>query len=150
EFVLTVAWLLAALRPSGPYPVKALTGEQGSAKSMRANFLRGLVDPNSVPLRAPPLRKVGIDVAFDRENRQRKITITPAKVSETPSLPSPLSFSNSLNDLEETACRHRAVTDEEATVTGDGSGSNGDGGDRTTVTANPLKNNESDGSDGGD
>src|SRR5262245_20547318 len=383
EFVLTVAWLLAALRPSGPYPVKALAGEQGSAKSMRANFLRALADPNSVPLRAPPrsehdvyiaarnshvlaydnasglpdwlsdtfcrlatgggfstrelytdqdevlcgrkrpiilngiddiatrpdladrcivqtlaaisekkreleaelwakfeqkrprilgalltavshglktlpdvkldrkprmadfaqwvtacegalwakgtfmaaytgnieeavetvlendqvaavlrtymdmmpdgftgtaadllgalnavasetqqkakrwpkspatlaktlrriappLRKIGIDVAFDRENRQRKITITPAKVSETPSLPSPLSFSNSLNDLEETACRHRAVTDEEATVTGDGSGSNGDGDDRTTVTSNPLKNKESDGGDGGD
>src|SRR5262249_37292244 len=57
------------------------------------------------PLRriAPPLRKVGIDVAFDRENRQRKITITPAKVSETPSPSSPLSFSNRINDLEETA-----------------------------------------------
>jgi hypothetical protein len=54
EFVLTVAWLLAALCPSGPYPVLGLTGEQGSAKSMGANFLRALVDPNSVPLRALP------------------------------------------------------------------------------------------------
>src|SRR5262245_67365 len=350
EFVLTVAWLLAALRPSGPYPVLALTGEQGSAKSMRANFLRALVDPNSVPLRAlprsehdvfiaahnshvlaydnasglpdwlsdtfcrlatgggfstrelytdqdevlfgskrpiilngiddiatrpdladrsivqtlaaisderrkletelwadfernhprilgalldvvshglktlpevvldrkprmadfavwvtacegalwkkgtfmaaytsnideavetvlendqvaavlrkymdrtpdgfkgtaaellkalnavasetqqkakgwpkapsvlgsrlrriaPPLRKIGIDVAFDRENRRRTITIAPVRIRETPSQPSPPSFSNSLDDLERTACRHPAVTDEEATVT---------------------------------
>jgi hypothetical protein len=54
EFVLNVAWLLAALRPAGPYPVLGLAGEQGSAKSMRTNFLRALVDPNSVPLRALP------------------------------------------------------------------------------------------------
>jgi hypothetical protein len=54
EFVLNVAWLLAALRPTGPYPVLGLAGEQGSAKSMRTNFLRALVDPNSVPLRALP------------------------------------------------------------------------------------------------
>src|SRR6516165_7485465 len=99
---------------------------------------------------APPLRKIAIDVAFDRENRQRKITITPAKVSETSSLPSPLSFSNSLNDLEEIACRHRAVTDEEAAVTSDGSDSSGDGDNRTTVTSNPLKNKGGDGSDAGD
>jgi hypothetical protein len=54
EFVLNVAWLLAALRPIGPYPVLGIAGEQGSAKSMRTNFLRALVDPNSVPLRALP------------------------------------------------------------------------------------------------
>ena len=63
EFVLTVAWLLAALRPSGPYPVLALTGEQGSAKSMRANFLRALVDPNSVPLRALPRSEHDVFIA---------------------------------------------------------------------------------------
>ena len=72
------------------------------------------------------------------------------QLRETPSQPSPSSFSNSLNDLERTACRHPAVTDEEATVTGDGSGSDGDGDDRTTVTSNPLKNKGGDGSDAGD
>jgi hypothetical protein len=99
---------------------------------------------------APPLRKIGIDVSFERENRQRRITIAPVKEGETPSQPSPPSFSNSLNGLERTACRRRAVTDEEATVTGDGSDSNGDGDDRAIVTANPLKNKDGDGSDGGD
>ena len=45
DFVLAVSWLLAALRPAGPYPVLALTGEQGSAKSTTAKVLRSLVDP---------------------------------------------------------------------------------------------------------
>ena len=40
EFVLNIAWLLAALRPTGPYPVLGIAGEQGSAKSMCTNFLR--------------------------------------------------------------------------------------------------------------
>jgi hypothetical protein len=53
-FYLAVAWLLAARRPHGPYPVLALAGEHGSAKSSFARVLRSLVDPNSVPLRSPP------------------------------------------------------------------------------------------------
>jgi hypothetical protein len=95
---------------------------------------------------APPLRKIGIDVAFERENRQRSIIIAPVKVGKTPSQPSPPSFSNSLNDLEKVAWRHRAVTDEEATVTSDGNGSD----NCPTVTANSLKNKDGDGSDGSD
>ena len=54
DFVLTVSWLLAALRDRGPYPLVALTGEQGSAKSTFAAILRALVDPNTAPLRALP------------------------------------------------------------------------------------------------
>jgi hypothetical protein len=54
EFVLAVAWLLAAFRERGPYPVLTLAGEQGSAKSTIAALLRALVDPNSVPLRTLP------------------------------------------------------------------------------------------------
>jgi hypothetical protein len=39
DFVLIVAWLLAALRPRGPYPLLAISGEQGSAKTACcANF----------------------------------------------------------------------------------------------------------------
>src|ERR1700737_4488779 len=33
DFVLMVAWLLATLRSSGPYPLLAVAGEQGSAKT---------------------------------------------------------------------------------------------------------------------
>ena len=54
DFVLAVAWILAALGSDGPYPVLVLTGEQGSAKSTCARILRSLVDPHHAPLRSVP------------------------------------------------------------------------------------------------
>jgi hypothetical protein len=54
DFVLLVAWLLAALRDCGPYPVLVLAGEHGTAKSTLASLVRALVDPNTAPLRALP------------------------------------------------------------------------------------------------
>ena len=54
DFVLVVAWVLAALRPCGPYPVLGVSGEQGSAKSTFCTIVRALVDPNTAPLRALP------------------------------------------------------------------------------------------------
>jgi hypothetical protein len=53
-FVLAVAWLLAALRPQGPYPILALNGEQGSAKSTASTILRTILDPSAAPLRSLP------------------------------------------------------------------------------------------------
>lgn len=54
DFVLVIAWALASLRNRGPYPVIALSGEQGSAKSTFSAILRALLDPNTAPLRALP------------------------------------------------------------------------------------------------
>ena len=54
DFLLAVAWLIAALRPSGPFPLLALVGEPGSAKSTTARILRSLVDPNISALRSAP------------------------------------------------------------------------------------------------
>src|SRR5215471_14075612 len=54
DFELALAWLLAAMRDRGPYPVLALMGEQGSAKSSFATILRSLVDPNTAALRSFP------------------------------------------------------------------------------------------------
>ena len=54
EVGLVVAWLAAALRPAGPYPVLVLTGEQGSAKTTVARVLRLLVDPYAMLLRGQP------------------------------------------------------------------------------------------------
>src|SRR5207248_10664145 len=45
DLILVVAWLLAALRPTGPYPLLALAGEQGSAKTVACKLLKALIDP---------------------------------------------------------------------------------------------------------
>jgi hypothetical protein len=48
DFVLIVAWLLGALRAEGPYPVLAIAGEQGSAKTVLSKLLRARIDPSVV------------------------------------------------------------------------------------------------------
>jgi hypothetical protein len=53
-WTLIIAWLLAALRPKGPYPVLVIHGEQGSGKSWLVRVLRSIIDPNTAPLRAEP------------------------------------------------------------------------------------------------
>jgi hypothetical protein len=54
DLVLMIAWLLSALRPVGPYPLLALAGEPGAAKSTTARVLRMLTDPNVSCLRSSP------------------------------------------------------------------------------------------------
>jgi hypothetical protein len=54
DHILVVSWLLAALYHRGPYPVLAIAGEQGSAKTVLSKILRALVDPNVAPVRALP------------------------------------------------------------------------------------------------
>jgi hypothetical protein len=51
---LVISWLVATLRPRGPYPILALFAEQGSGKSTIGRLLRELIDPNAAPLRAEP------------------------------------------------------------------------------------------------
>ena len=54
DFRLLVVWMAAALRPVGPYPILALYGEQGSAKSTLARIVRLLIDPQTAPLLVEP------------------------------------------------------------------------------------------------
>jgi hypothetical protein len=54
DYTLIIAWLLAALRPVGPYPLLAIAGEPGAAKSTTARLLRSLTDPNVSGLRSAP------------------------------------------------------------------------------------------------
>jgi hypothetical protein len=53
-WILFVAWLCAALRPGRPFPILAVNGEQGSAKSTLCRVARNLIDPNIASLRRPP------------------------------------------------------------------------------------------------
>ena len=63
DFVLVVAWLLATLRHGGPYPLLAVSGEQGSAKTVLSKILRALIDPNAAPVRTVPREERNLFVA---------------------------------------------------------------------------------------
>ncbi len=63
QFVLVAAFAVAALAGEGPYPVLVLVGEQGSAKSAQAIFIRSLVDPHACPLRSVPRDERDLAVA---------------------------------------------------------------------------------------
>lgn len=52
--VLVAAFLLSALRPSGPYPILAWSGEQGTGKTTGARVVCALVDPCGKALRSAP------------------------------------------------------------------------------------------------
>jgi hypothetical protein len=54
DFNLVVAYLLAALRPCGPYPILILYGEHGTAKTTFLLKLRALVDPHVIATSALP------------------------------------------------------------------------------------------------
>jgi hypothetical protein len=54
QWRLFVGCLVAAFRPDGPYPILALNGEHGSAKSTSAKIHRRLIDPNKSVTRAAP------------------------------------------------------------------------------------------------
>lgn len=54
DWVLILAWLVAAMRPVGPYPILVIYGEQGTAKSTLCRILRRIIDPNVAPIRSAP------------------------------------------------------------------------------------------------
>lgn len=54
DWPLVAGWLAAAATPFGPYPLLALQGRQGSAKTTAMRMLRRLVDPNRVDEREKP------------------------------------------------------------------------------------------------
>jgi hypothetical protein len=54
QWRLLVGYLLGCYHPSGPYPVLAVHGEQGTAKSTAMRVIRRLVDPRDALDRAEP------------------------------------------------------------------------------------------------
>jgi hypothetical protein len=77
QWPLFLAALVACYRPNRPFPVLALHGEQGSAKTTTARVFRALVDPNQASLRSEPkderdlmiAAKNGWVIAFDNLSR---------------------------------------------------------------------------------
>jgi hypothetical protein len=63
DFILVLAWLLAGLRQGGPYPLLAVSGEQGSAKTVFSKVLRALIDPNAAPVRTAPREERDLFIA---------------------------------------------------------------------------------------
>jgi hypothetical protein len=53
-WTLVAAWLVQSMRPTGPYPILALSSEQGSGKTSTAKLLRSMFDPSAAPVRAEP------------------------------------------------------------------------------------------------
>src|SRR5207247_487377 len=66
DFILLVAWVVGAFHPRGPYPLLALCGEQDSAKSTSARFIRSLVDPCIAALRSTPRNEQDLIIAASR------------------------------------------------------------------------------------
>jgi hypothetical protein len=54
EWRIVILWMLAALRPAGPYPILAWSGEQGTGKSVASRIVRRLIDPCGDDLMQPP------------------------------------------------------------------------------------------------
>ncbi|MCL4308062.1 MAG: hypothetical protein M1126_01675 [Candidatus Thermoplasmatota archaeon] len=63
HFVLSVAWLLGAFHPNGPYPILAIDGEQGAGKTEATRWLKSLSDPTSPPHRSAPKEERDLAVA---------------------------------------------------------------------------------------
>lgn len=66
DYSLILAWMVYALQPKGPYPILAITGEQGSAKSTITRLIGSVIDPAQMELRSLP--GTGQDLAIAAEN----------------------------------------------------------------------------------
>jgi len=60
---LVLAWLISAYRPTGPFPVLGLNGEQGSAKTTASKMLVALVDPRVPDVRSMPRGEENLIIA---------------------------------------------------------------------------------------
>ncbi|MSR55051.1 MAG: hypothetical protein EXS09_17440 [Gemmataceae bacterium] len=62
---LILGWIVASLRPTGPYPILKTIGEQGSSKTTLARVLRAFIDPNTCPTRGTPRSERDLMIAAE-------------------------------------------------------------------------------------
>ena len=67
-FRRVVGWLISCWMPKGPYPVLALRGEQGSAKSTLSEMLKRIIDPTTPALRAMPQDEASVLVSAQNQH----------------------------------------------------------------------------------
>lgn len=63
DWRLLLAWLVTTLHPTGPYPILALSGERGTAKSTTSRLIRTLLDPATPATRDAPADPRNLAVA---------------------------------------------------------------------------------------
>lgn len=68
DLPLVLAWLAAAFRPKGPYPILQFLGEQGSAKSTTQKVLRRVIDPYKAELRTAPRDERDLQIAANNSH----------------------------------------------------------------------------------
>ncbi|QLG10879.1 hypothetical protein HLB42_08915 [Deinococcus sp. D7000] len=62
-FLMCLAWALGALSGVSPFPVLALSGEQGTGKSTAATVLQNLIDPHEADRRRAPKEERDLFIA---------------------------------------------------------------------------------------
>lgn len=62
-FMMCVSWLLGAASGLSPYPVLALSGEQGSGKSTGGSNVKNLIDPSEADRRRAPKQEHDLFIA---------------------------------------------------------------------------------------
>lgn len=67
DWILLLSWLIGSFHPKGPYPILALNGGQGSAKSTTTRVLKRLTDPNKAELRSAPRTPQDLAVAAQHD-----------------------------------------------------------------------------------
>ena len=68
QFLVLVAFLLAAFRAQEPHPILELVGEQGCGKSTVTTVLQRLTDPSSVTKRSQPKHERDLAIAARRSH----------------------------------------------------------------------------------
>lgn len=61
--ILILSWAMSLFLPGGTYPLLAMYGKQGSAKSTTLTMLKQMLDPSEVPIIAMPKNEVALFIA---------------------------------------------------------------------------------------
>jgi len=64
DWPVVAGWLVAAARPSGPYPILSVNGREGSAKSTIVRVLKTIIDPQDSTIELRPLPISERDIAI--------------------------------------------------------------------------------------